>query len=115
MVLKFKLKDAYKFSWEGLEGWAFNSKEDFERASAAMFEVTGKHGKVKSLVSDRVYLVLEGKGEFIINGEVVPVEKNDIIIVPKNTPYDYRAVEGTLKLYLVHIPAYDESKEVKLE
>ncbi|NIM47055.1 MAG: cupin domain-containing protein [Candidatus Aenigmarchaeota archaeon] len=115
MILKFKLKDAYKFGWEGLKGLAFNSKEDFERASAAMFEVTGKHGKVKSLVSDRVYLVLEGKGEFKINEEVVPVEKNDVIIIPKNTPYDYKAVERTLKLFLVHTPAFDESKEVKLE
>lgn len=115
MILKFKIKDAYKFGWEGLKGWAFNSKEDFERASAAMFEVTGRHGKVKSLISDRVYLVLEGKGEFIINGEVIPVEKDDVIIIPKNTPYDYRVAEGTMKLYLVHIPAFDETKEVKLE
>jgi len=113
--LKFKLNNAFQFGWEGLKGWAYNSKEDFNRASVAVFEVTGRHGKVKSLMSDRVYLVLEGKGEFIINEEVIPVEKDDVIIIPKNTPYDYRAVEGTLKLYLVHAPAYDEKKEVKLE
>jgi len=115
MRLKFKLKDALQFEWEGLKGWAFNSEHDFERASAAMFEVRGKHGKVKSLVSDRIYLVLEGKGEFIINGESFTVEKDDVIIVPKNTPYDYKAVGETLKLYLVHVPAFDETKEVKLE
>ncbi len=115
MVFKFKLKDAYKFGWKGLKGLAFNSREDFERASASMFEVTGKHGKVKSLISDRVYLVLEGRGEFIINEEIVPVEKDDVIIIPKNTPYDYRAVEGTLKLFLVHTPAFNETEEVILE
>lgn len=115
MKLKFKLKDAYQFGWEGLKGWAFNSKEDFERASATMLEVMGKHGKVKSLISDRLYLVLEGKGEFIINEEVVSVEKNDVIIIPKNTSYDYRAVGETLKLFLVHTPAFDETKEVKIE
>jgi len=115
MVLKFKLKDAHKFGWKGLKGLAYNSKEDFKRASAAIFEVTGRHGKVKSLVSDRIYLVLEGRGEFIINGKKVPVEKNDVIIVPKNTPYDYKAVKGKLRLFLVHAPAFDESKEVKLE
>ena len=115
MVLKFKLKDAYKFGWKGLKGVAYNSKEDFKKASAALFEVTGRHGKVKSLVSDRIYLVLEGKGEFIANEKIVPVEKNDVIIIPKNTPYDYKAVRGTLKLFLVHAPAFDENKEVKLE
>jgi len=115
MVLKFKLKDAHQFGWKGLKGWAINSKEDFEGASAAMFEVTGRHGKVKSLISDRIYLVLEGKGKFVINGKVIPVEKDDVIIVPKNTPYDYKAVKGKLKLYLIHIPAFDDKKEVKLE
>jgi mannose-6-phosphate isomerase-like protein (cupin superfamily) len=114
-ILKFKLKNAYKFGWKGLKGLSYSSKEDFERASAALFEVTEKHGKVKSLVSDRVYLVLEGREEFIINGKKVPVEKNDVIIVPKNTPYDYKAVKGKLKLFLVHTPAFDNKKEVKLE
>ena len=113
--MKFKLKDAHQFGWEGLKGFAYNSKEDFERASAAIFEVTGKHGKVKSLISDRIYLVLEGKGEFIINEEVLPVEKDDVIIVPKNTPYNYRAIEGKLKLFLVHTPAFDEQFEKRLE
>ena len=102
-MLKFKIKDGYKFGWKGLKALAYNSKEDFERASAAIFEVTERHGKVKSLVSDRVYLVLEGKGEFITKEEIVPVEKSDVVIVPKNTPYDYRAIKGKLKVFLVQV------------
>ena len=113
--MKFSLKNARAFGWEGLKGWALNSKEDFESASAAYFEVTGSHGKVKTTSSDRVYFVLEGEGEFVINDEVVPVEKHDVIVVPKNTPYDYRATNGVLKLFLVHIPAYDPENEVKLD
>ncbi|RLG16227.1 hypothetical protein DRN63_04425, partial [Nanoarchaeota archaeon] len=84
-------------------------------ASAAYFEVSGRHGKVKTTKSDRVYLVLEGEGEFIINDEVIPVKATDVIIVPKNTPYDYRATSDILKLFLVHCPAYDPEAEVKLE
>jgi len=114
-ILKFKLKNAYKFGWKGLKGLAYNSKEEFKRASAAMLEVTGKHEKVKSLIIDRIYLILEGRGEFIINSKRISVEKNDVIIVPKNTPYDYRAVKGKLRLFLVHTPAFDDKKEVKLE
>jgi len=110
--MKFQLKDAYKFGWEGLEGFAYNSKEDFENTSAAVFIVTGSHGKVKTEKSDRIYLVLKGSGQFIVNDKKIEVDKTDVIIVPKDTPYDYK---GNMKLFLVHTPAFDEQHEVKLE
>ena len=113
--MKFTLKKAFKFGWEGLEGWAYNSKDDFPHANAVYFEVTRSHGKVKTTKSDRIYLVLDGQGEFIIDGKIISVEKTDVIIVPKNTPYDYKAIKGTLKLFLVHCPAFDPEAEIKLE
>lgn len=113
--MKFTLKKAIKFGWKGLKGWAYNSKEDFANASSAYIEVTGRHGKVRSEKSDRIYLILEGEGEFVVNEEVVPVKKMDVVIVPKNTPYDYRAVKGTMKLFFVHVPAFSPEAEIKLE
>jgi mannose-6-phosphate isomerase-like protein (cupin superfamily) len=113
--MKFSLKDASKFGWKGLTGFAYNSKDDFPNASAAYFEVTEKHGKVKTTKSDRIYVVIDGEGEFTINGKIIPVQKMDVVIVPKNTPYDYRATKGTLKLFLVHCPAFDPKAEIKLE
>ena len=112
--MKFSLKKAKKFGWKGIEGLAYNSKEDFAGVSAAYFEVTGSHGKTKTAKSDRIYLVLEGKGKFIIKGRVTSVQKMDVIIVPKNTPYDYRSDGGVMKLFLVHCPAFDQSAETKL-
>ncbi|MGD0729061.1 MAG: hypothetical protein ABR981_03220 [Candidatus Micrarchaeaceae archaeon] len=109
--MKFTLKNAYKFGWKGLEGKAYNSKDDFKNASVAFFKVNGEHGKIKTTLSDRVYYVTEGSGEFIINGKTIMVRKTDVIIVPKNTPYNYK---GKMKLLLVHIPAYNERYEVKL-
>lgn len=113
--MKFSLKNAREFGWEGLRGCAYNSQADFENASAAYFEVTGSHGKVKTTRSDRIYLVLDGRGEFSVNNEKILVEKDDVIIIPKNTPYDYRATEGILKLFLVHTPSYLPEFEVKLD
>ena len=110
--MKFEMKSAKEFGWKGLNGLAYSSKEDFPRASAAYFEVTGSHGKVKSKKSDRVYLVLDGEGEFAINGKIIQVKKTDVVIVPKNTPYDY---SGKMKLFLVHAPAFDADAEVKLK
>ena len=95
-----------------MKGWAYNSKEDFFGASGAYFEVDGSHGKVKTTLSDRVYHVLEGAGQFTINDEVISVKATDVVIVPKDTPYDY---QGKMKLFLVHAPAFDPTHEVKLE
>lgn len=113
--MKFELKNAHKFGWPGLKGWAFNSKEDFPGASAAYFEVTGKHGRVKTTSSDRIYFVIDGTGEFDIDGKIVSVGKTDVLIVPKNTPYDYKATSKVLKLFLVHSPAFQPEADIKLE
>lgn len=113
--MKFELNKAKKFGWSGLKGWAFNSKEDFPGASAAYFEVTGKHGKVKATKSDRIYYVIEGQGRFEVNGKSFKVAPADVVIVPKNTPYDYKATSKVLKLFLVHSPAFEPEAEVKLE
>lgn len=113
--MKFSKPDKNTFGWDGLKGWAYNEKEDFDGASAAYFEVSGSHGRVKTTRSNRVYLVLDGEGEFDINGEKILVKKDDVIIVPKNTPYDYKAADGIMKLYLVHTPAYDPGCEVQLD
>ncbi|MEK6937685.1 MAG: hypothetical protein AABX04_01435 [Nanoarchaeota archaeon] len=113
--MKFVLKKARKFELNSLKGWAYNSKEDFAKVSAAYLEVKGRHGKIKNIKSDRTYFVLGGKGEFIINNKVSTVEKNEVIIVPRNTPYDYKATKGILKLFLVDSPAFDPKTDVKLE
>ena len=110
--MKFTLKNASRFGWEGLEGRAYNSKEDFKNASAAYFKVNGEHGKVKSKLCDRVYYVIDGNGRFIINGKTIKVRKTDVVIVPKNTPYNYK---GKMTLLLVHTPAFDPKYEVELE
>ena len=112
--MKFTLTNAVASGWKGLKGWAYSSKEDFAGLSSAVFEVTENHGMVKTEVSDRLYYILDGEGEFDIDGKIEKVLKGDVVIVPKNTPYDYRTKSAYLKLFLVHSPAYDESKEKKI-
>jgi mannose-6-phosphate isomerase-like protein (cupin superfamily) len=102
--------------WDGLKYWVYSTKDDFAGASAVYFEVTGSHGLTKTPVSDRVYYVMAGHGEFIMGGETVPVGPTDVVVVPKNTEYDYWAASGeTLKLFLVHAPAFDGEAEIKLD
>lgn len=113
--MKFELKKAKNFGWPGLKGQAFNDANDFPRASTAYFEVTGRHGRVKTTQSDRIYFIIEGEGEFDIDGKTTRVSKTDVVIVPKNTPYDYRAISKVLKLFLVHCPAFSQMSEIELE
>ena len=114
--MKFKKNQARKTGWDGLDFWVYSTKDDFKNASSAYFEVTKAHGKVKTTVSDRIYYVIDGKGVFEIDGVKDAVEPSDVVVVPKNTPYDYWATDGTvLKLFLVHTPAFDPEGEVELD
>jgi mannose-6-phosphate isomerase-like protein (cupin superfamily) len=111
-VKKYTKKEAFPFSWEGLNAWSYSSKNNLSSGSAIVIEVDGNHGEVMSKVSDRIYYVIEGNGKFMNGNKKIGVETGDVIIVDKNTPYDYK---GKMKLFLVHIPAWDESQEVILE
>ena len=110
--MKFSLDTAQAWSMPGLEGRSYGSKDILPTASASVIEVDGRHGKAKTAISDRVFYILEGEGEFVVGDEVFPVRSTDVIVVPKNTPFDY---SGKMKLFLVHVPAYDWDQEVSLE
>lgn len=109
-MLKFTQKTGYKFDRGDVKGLAFNTKKQFPKLSAAIFAVKGKHPRMKSINSDRLYFVLKGVGKFIINNKPVSVKQNNVIIIPKNTPYSY---EGQMKCFLVHSPAFDRTKEIR--
>jgi mannose-6-phosphate isomerase-like protein (cupin superfamily) len=114
--MKFSKSKAFKSGWDGLDFWAYSSKDDFANTSATYFETTKAHGKIKTTVSDRIYYVIEGQGVFEIDGSQEKVGPTDVIIVPKNTEYDYWATDGTtLKLFMVHVPAFDPAGEVLLD
>ncbi len=91
--MKFTLENGREFDRGDVKGKAYNSK-------------------MRILDTDRLYFVIKGKGEFIINSEVIPVKETDVVIIPKNTPYEYR---GIMKCFLVNSPAFDRSKEIIME
>jgi len=60
--------------------------------------------------------VLEREGEFFFGyeegyDEIVSVGKDDVVIVPKDTDYDYR---GQMRLFLIPTPAYEQDSDVHL-
>jgi len=95
-----------------VQGRPIVTSNDFERLGCGVFRVETRHGLIKNIASDRIYLVLEGQGRFTVAGEAFDVAKGDVVLVPRNTPYDY---EGQLKLFLVHSPANNDEADISLE
>ena len=112
MNFKFTLKDGYDFDRGDVTGHAYLTHEQFRSMSAAVFRCKGRAKTMKSINSDRLYIVTEGKGSFCIGRKRLEVHKSDIVIVPRNTAYSYK---GIMTCYLVHSPAFDKTKEVQLE
>lgn len=110
--MKFTKEGARRFGWEGIEGWAYLSRDDFPEMSCSYIIVTGRHGRIKSLTNNRIYFVIEGRGEFTLDDKTVKVKTGEAVVVPKNTPYDF---SGAMKLFLVNSPAFDPEGDVKLE
>jgi len=95
-----------------VQGRPIISSDDFERLGCGVFRVEERHGLLKNIASDRIYLVLEGKGSFTVATNTFAVQAGDVVLVPRNTPYDY---EGNLKLFLVHSPANNDEADISLE
>lgn len=77
--------------------------------SGSLIEINGEHGKIRCIGEDRMYFILDGKGLFIINDEKSDVAPNDLIFVPKNTPYD---IIGKIKYFLICSPEFNPKDDV---
>jgi len=114
MALKFTLKAAPPLGRDSVSGRIYSTAADFDRLSAVRVETREgvRHGLIKNLACDRLYLVLSGSGTFRIDEERVAVEETDLLIIPCGTPYDYW---GRMSLLLVHSPANMDEADVNLE
>ena len=110
--MKFSAKNAKPFQFRNVKGLSYITGDDFENISASVVEAKGKILPVKNTKSDRVYFVIEGEGEFVVGGERHEVEKDDVVIILKNTFYSYRTVKG-FKFFEMNTPAFDIDCEVR--
>ena len=71
----------------------------------------GNNTVIKSTKSNWIYFVISGRGRFVIKGKKYACSKEDVILVPKDTPFYY---QGNLKMLLITVPAWKEKYEVTL-
>lgn len=114
MARKFTLKKAAPLGRDSVSGRIYSTAADFDRLSAVHVETREglRHGLIKNIACDRLYLVLSGSGIFRIDGEDHAVEESDVVIIPRGTPYDYW---GGMSLLLVHAPANIDEADINLE
>jgi mannose-6-phosphate isomerase-like protein (cupin superfamily) len=71
-------------------------------------ELTNIHGEVSTDDRARIYYIIDGVGEFVVDGEQSSVKIGDVIPVPPNTTYNYWPTKGVLKC-LLYMEYFDAS------
>jgi mannose-6-phosphate isomerase-like protein (cupin superfamily) len=67
-------------------------------------QLSGRHRRLKTRRSTRVYYVLDGSARFAI-GDDEPFEarSGDAVVVPRDTPYEF---DGTMTYLVINGPGY---------
>jgi len=99
--MKIYKNQAIQQDWDEVKSWNYKLKQLKTYQSVVYAELKGEHGEVETKDVERVYFIVEGKGEFEINKKTVKVEKGDVVTVPAKTIYNYRPIKkSTLKVLL---------------
>lgn len=98
--MKITRKDAVEHGREGVKGYYYQLPEVQNGTTVAYAEFTGEHGERTIGDRPRIYYILDGEGEVIINGVKDAFVKDDLILVPANSTYNLWPTTGTLKVLL---------------
>lgn len=82
-----------------------NIAEHSQDISVTWVRIWGHHDRVVNALSDRVYYIIEGSGQFQV-GDGAPIETvsaGDFVFIPKGVPYEF---EGTMRYVVMNGPAY---------
>ena len=97
-----KLPTEPSFMQKGLNG--YNYELETKEISITQEDCFKGHDKYhKNPYSTHLYYCLEGKGKFKVAGEIINIEKGDLIEIPKNTEFVFA---GKMKLLLIMAPAF---------
>lgn len=109
----FRAPKQCSFAKVGIKGKKFPSEEINRQAGFCLIETkTGHQTKIIEYGCDFNYFILKGKGHFRINGKKEPCSQGDLVIVPKNSVFDYK---GNLQMLLVTTPPFYPEQEETLK
>ena len=97
--------DSKREDWDQVKSW--NYKLPHLEKSVVYAEIIGEHGEVSTKTSEWIYFIIEGSGEFTIDGIKTTVNSQDVITVPANTKYNYRSLTDTPLKVVMFIDIWD--------
>ena len=94
--------------------WPMNIKEYKINTnfSWALIKINWDHWKIKCLHEDRIYYIINWKWQFIINWIENIVSKEDVIYIPRNTPYN---IIWEIEFFLICSPEFKVGDDIHLD
>lgn len=105
--MKISKEQSIRHDWENVKSWNYKLTDFSPKQSVVYAELEGDHGEVHTEGVERIYYILDGEGEFNIEGKVTTVGKEDVITVPPKTNYDYKPINGTILKVLLFMDLWD--------
>lgn len=85
---------------EGVSAFYYQFPEINEGTTVAFAEFTGEHGERTIEERSRIYYILDGEAEFVINGEKFSAVAGDTIAIPSGGTYNLWPKKGMIKVLL---------------
>jgi mannose-6-phosphate isomerase-like protein (cupin superfamily) len=107
----FKLPENYSFEKVGIRGKKFSVADVTQKTGVCQIETEGGHETaILEHECDFIYYILDGNGNFSIDGQNENCSKGDLVVIPADSKFRY---VGKLKMLLITTPAfYPEQEEI---
>lgn len=105
----FHRADAFHVEKNDVDMWIYGGVDAVAPVAVAYQETaTGHAQEFRHHTSAFVFYVIEGAGEWVVDGVVLPVQATDVVVVPPGAAFYYR---GDLKQVCLTAPAWTEEDE----
>lgn len=109
---RIALGETVRFDRGDFSGEVYVGKDDKAGFSALLVSVNGRHPRKRMIDTTRTYFVVDGTGQFTLNGDIHKVNKGDFYVIPPGNEYEY---SGEMKLFEVNISPDNSFRDEKLE
>lgn len=107
--MKVSKQDAIKHQRPGVNGVYYQLPEINGGTTVAYAEFIGEHGERTIGERARIYYILDGEAEFLVNGEKFMVEKDDVVPIPPHATYNLLPKSQVVRV-LLYMELLDISK-----
>lgn len=109
-MIKLSRKNAQPYGRAGVSAFNYPFPDTNNGSSIIYAELTGEHGERTIGDRARLYYILDGQGEFVVNGETTSVQTGDVIVIPPKGIYNYWPTNNSTLKCLLYMELLDITK-----